>query len=211
MGNIPELKIRGLNPKETVIINVAGKDLPFRGWKKLYSGKISEGGNYFESSDANAISEVIKFISQNRTDIKNIIVDDSQYIMSFEFMRRAKESGYNKFTDIGVNISKVMESAKNTRQDLKVYFMWHPEISGDSFKMKSVGNMVDSYLTLEGLFSVILYTNVSKGTDNKMNYQFVTNYDGKYPAKSPVGMFKDVYIPNDLGLVSELIDNYNNE
>lgn len=70
--------------------------------------------------------------------------------------------------------------------------------------------MVNDYLTLEGLFSVILYTNVAKGNDNKIQYQFVTNNDGKYPAKSPIGMFPDLYIPNDLGYVSELVNNYNN-
>lgn len=76
--------------------------------------------------------------------------------------------------------------------------------------MMTVGRMVNDYLTLEGLFSVILYTNVTKGNDNKIQYQFVTNNDGKYPAKSPIGMFPDLYIPNDLGYVSELVNNYNN-
>ena len=87
-GQFPELGIKGLNPKETVVINVSGKDLPFRGWKKLYTGKVSEGGNYFESSDAVQIAKVIDYISSNRKDIKNIVIDDSQYIMAFEFMRR---------------------------------------------------------------------------------------------------------------------------
>jgi len=209
LGNIPEIGIKGLNPKETAIINVAGKDLPFRGWKSLYSGKISEGGNYAETSDASIIAAIIALISEKRTDIKQIVIDDAQYIMAFEFMRRAKENGYGKFGDIGVNIAKVLESARNTRKDLKVYFMWHPEAIGDSFKMKTVGKMVDDYLTLEGLFSLILYTNVSKGADNKIKYEFITNNDGKYPARSPIGMFKDLTIPNDLGLVSELIDKYN--
>lgn len=210
-GQIPELNIKGLNPKETVLVNVANKDLPFRGGNTLYTGKISEKGNYVESSDATVISSAIKYVSDNRPEIKNIVVDDAQYIMSFEYMRRAKETGYNKFTDIGVNISKIVESARNTRKDLKVYFLWHPEKdnSGNS-KMKTVGAMVDSYLTLEGLFAVILYTRVTKGNDNKMLYQFVTNQDGQYPGKSPVGMFKDLYIPNDLGFVSETIDKYNN-
>jgi hypothetical protein len=94
-GNVPEIGVRGLNPKETVIINVSGKDLPFRGWKKLYGGKVSEGGNYLENSDASVIAEVIKYISDKRPDIKNIVIDDSQYIMAFEFMRRAKENGLN--------------------------------------------------------------------------------------------------------------------
>jgi hypothetical protein len=76
--------------------------------------------------------------------------------------------------------------------------------------MKTIGKMVDDYLTLEGLFSVILYTNTTKGNDNKVKYEFVTNYDGKFPAKSPVGMFPELYIPNDLSIVSLLIDKYNN-
>ena len=209
-GQFPELGIKGLNPKETVIINVANKDLPFRGWKKLYTGKISEGGNFFESSDADLIAKAITYISTDRRDIKNVIIDDSQYIMAFEFMRRAKESGYGKFADIGVNVGKIVNAARQSRNDLKVYFLWHPEQDKDSgYKMKTVGKMVDDYLTLEGLFTVVLYSRVSKGADNKPIYEFVTNNDGEYPGKSPVGMFKELYIPNDLGLVSEIIDKYN--
>jgi hypothetical protein len=211
IGNIPELNIKGLNPKTTVIINVAGKDLPFRGWKKVYGGDIKTDGNYIETSDADTISKIIKYISENRKDVTDIVIEDGQFIMSFEFMRRAKESGYGKFADIGVNMAKVLEASRNTRKDLKVYFMWHPEEDKDlGYKMLTVGKMVNDYLTLEGLFTVILYTNVSKGDNNQINYQFITNNDGKCPAKSPVGMFKDTYIPNDLSLVSEAIDAYNN-
>lgn len=209
-GEIPEIGIKGLNPKETAVCNVSGKDLPFRGWQKSYCGKLSEGGNYLETSDVNGIVDSIKYISEKRPEIKNYVIDDAQYTLAFEYMRRAKENGYNKFVDIGVNTTKMMEAAKNCRKDLKVYFMWHPEEDKElGYKMKTIGAMVDAYLTLEGLFSVILYTNTSKGNDNKIKYEFVTNYDGKYPAKSPVGMFKDLYIPNDLAIVSELIDNYN--
>ena len=210
LGKIPELGIQGLDPKTTVVINVSGKDLPFRGWMKIYSGSVMQGGNYIETSDADAISKAIKYISDSRPEIKDIVVDDGQFIMSFEFMRRAKENGYGKFADIGVNMAKILESARNTRKDLKVYFLWHPEEDKDlGFKMMTVGKMVNDYLSLEGLFSVVLYTNVSKANDNKIKYEFVTNNDGKYPAKSPVGMFTETYIPNDLGLVSQLIDNYN--
>ena len=209
-GQFPELGIKGLNPLETVVINVAGKDLPFRGWKKKYSGKVSDKGNYFESSDTNQIAKVIDFIANNRSDIKNIVIDDSQYLMAFEFMRRAKENGYGKFADIGVNMGKVVEAARLVGSRLKVYFLWHPEQDRDTgYKMKTVGKMVDDYLTLEGLFTVILYTKVSKGADNKISYQFVTNNDGEYPAKSPINLFPELYIPNDLGLVAEMIDKYN--
>jgi len=210
-GQIPEIGIKGLNPKETAVINVAAKDLPFRGWKKIYTGELSNGGNYFQSAEAERIANAIKFVSEKRTDLQNIIIDDAQYIMAFEFMRRAKENGYGKFGDIGVNANKVIEAARTSRPDLKVYFLWHPEVNNiGEYKMKTVGKMVDDYLTLEGLFTVILYTKVEKGADNKIKYSFVTNNDGQFPAKSPIGMFPDLQIPNDLGLVSELIDQYNN-
>lgn len=68
--------------------------------------------------------------------------------------------------------------------------------------------MIDNYLTLEGLFTVVLYSKVERGTDNKMKYQFVTNNDGQFPAKSPVGMFKEMYIPNDLSYVSQKIEEF---
>jgi hypothetical protein len=208
-GNFPELNIKGLDPKETVIINVSGKDLPFRGWKKLYGGDVKTTGNYFESSNANNIAGAIGYISSNKPAIKNIVIDDSQFIMAFEFMSRAKENGYGKFADIGVNMAKVIEAARNTRKDLKVFFLWHPEQDKETgYKMKTVGVMIDSYLTLEGLFTVVLYSKVSK-VNEKMQYQFVTNFDGEFPAKSPIGMFDKLYIPNDLGLVAETIDKYN--
>lgn len=140
INEIPQLGIKGLTPNETVIINVAGKDLPFRGWKNLYKGDIQQGGNYIETSDSALITKVINFISSNRPDIKNIIIDDAQYIMAFEFMRRAKETGYNKFSDIGVGISNVISAARTCRKDLKVFFLWHPEQDKETgFRMKTVG------------------------------------------------------------------------
>jgi hypothetical protein len=209
ISSTPELNIEGLDPKKTAIINVAGKDLPIRGWKKLYSGKINEGGNYLETSSADVIANGIKYLNDNRPDIENVVIDDGQYIMAFEFMQRAKENGYGKFADIGVNVGKIVTAAKNASR-LKVFFLWHPEEDRETgYKMKTVGKMVDDYLTLEGLFTVILYTKVDKTNDGKVNYSFVTNNDGKHPAKSPVGMFKDLYIPNDLGKVVRMINDYN--
>ena len=77
-GGFPELGIKGLNPKETVVINISRKDLPFRGWNALYKGKLSEGGNYMESSNAVDIAKAIDYISEKRPDIKNIVIDDKK-------------------------------------------------------------------------------------------------------------------------------------
>jgi len=214
IGNIPELGIKGLNPKETAIINVAGKNLPFKGWKKNYTEKIQTGGNYFEGSDSKTIVKIINYISEERKNIKQLVIDDGQFIMAFEFMARASEPGYTKFADIGVHMGDILSSCKKARQDLKIFFLWHPELDNTSkeFKMKTVGAMIDNYLTLEGLFTVILYTKVTKSSEsNKMEYNFVTNNDGELPAKSPIGMFDSLLINNDLAEVIKCIDLYNNE
>lgn len=211
IGKSDELGIEGLDPKETVIINVVGKNLPFRGGNKLYprDKKISDGGNYFEASVADSVAAAIKLVSDTRLDIKQIVIDDGQYIMAYAFMNKALEEGYQKFAVIGQNFSKVISTATNARRDLKVFFLWHPEKSETGMpKMKTIGKMVDDYLTLEGLFTVILYTKVVKVGD-KMSYTFVTNRNGNLPAKSPRGMFPTLEIPNDLGKVVKAIDAYN--
>lgn len=206
VGHIPELGIEGLPPEKTVYINVANKDLPFRGWKSKYNGKINEGGNYLESSNASTIASAINYIDKERDDIEYIVIDDFQYVMAFEFMARAKEVGYQKFSDIGVNASKILSAAKNISK--KVFFMWHSELDEKAdMKLKTVGKMLDNYFNPQGLFTIVLFSRVTKENE-EMKYEFVTNNDGNYPAKSPIGMF-DTYIPNDLGYVVKKIDEYN--
>jgi len=212
-GNIPEIENMGLDPRTTVIINVAGKPLPFRGWKQSYNPdiKISEGGNYTATSNYDTIVKVIEYISRERPDIKNIVLEDAQYIMSFEFMSRAGETGYRKFSDIGVHFNAIRNAISSARADIKVFALWHPENVGTEgeLKMKSVGKMVDDYLTLEGLFTIILYSKVERdNSSNTLKYSFVTNNDGQYPAKSPIGMFPELYIQNDLGFVVNAINAY---
>ena len=211
LGNFPEIGIKGLNPSSTVIINVANKPLPFKGWSSKYKEGIKEKGNYLVSSDADVIASAIKFISDSRKDITDVVIDDGQYIMAFEFMARAKETGYGKFSDIGVKFNKIVQTVKDVRKDLNVFFLWHPQKDNlGNYSMKTVGKMVDDYLTPEGLFTIVLYSCVEQGNGNKMEYKFVTNNDGKYPAKSPMGMFNETYIKNDLGLVSDKIREFNN-
>ena len=206
VGEVPELDIEGLPPEKTVYINVANKDLPFRGWKNKYKGKVNEGGNYLQTANASSIASCIGYIEQHRDDIEYIVIDDFQYVMAFEFMSRAKEVGYQKFSDIGVNASKILSAAKNSSK--KVFFMWHPELDEKSeMKLKTVGKMLDNYFNPQGLFTIVLFSTIEKDGD-EMEFKFVTNNDGTYPAKSPIGMF-DTYIPNDLGYVVKKIDEYN--
>lgn len=206
--NIPELGIKGLDPKETFVINInILKGLPMKNWQKYYVDiKEDSNGNFIVTKNSETIIKVINYVNTERKEIKNIVIDDAQYIMAYQYMARAKENGYNKFVDIGVSMSNIIDTVANTRKDLLVFFLWHPENDKEyGLKMKTIGAMLDSYLTLEGLFDPILYSRVVTGEDNKPLYQFVTKNDGSYPARSTYGMFEETYIHNDLSYVREKI------
>lgn len=207
-----ELNIEGLKPEETIIITFSGKQLPVRGANKLYPRDlaISKGGRFWYCEDVKHLPKVIKFISESRPEIKNILFEDMQFSMSNEYMARAKENGYNKFVDIGVNFAAWMRAVQDSREDLYCWIIWHPENAEKGlYNMKTLGGMVDSYLSPEGLMDLILHADCEK-SGNKMDYFLVTNNDGRYPARTPSGMFTDLHIPNDLGKVRKAIEEYYN-
>lgn len=210
--------LRTLPPEETFIINVVGKPLPFKGWKAKFpavekkDGKLV--GRYYSTDDSEKICTALRTISEEMPKIKHIIIDDSQYLMSNEFMKRAKEKTYDKFTDIGKHMWDVLNTARTLRENLKVFILTHDELmkEGDIRKMKTIGKLLDDKITLEGLFTVVLFTYVTKDTDtNKIRYQFITQTDGSTTAKSPEGMFDTLLIDNDLKFVADAIDKYENE
>lgn len=212
-GTGKSTSVESLNPKETVIIGIINKPLPFKGWKKNYTTGIREGGNFIISHDADTIVKVLKFISESRPDVKQIIIDDFQYLMSTEFMNRSNEQGWQKFTDIAKHVWDVINTAKSLRDDLKVFFLTHDEFILENYepkrKIKTIGKLLDDKVTLEGLFTIVLFTDVSKNKDSKLlDYRFITQNDGTTTCKSPKGMFEELTIPNDLSFVLSKIDEY---
>lgn len=209
----PDYNIIGLDPKKTILITFSGKQAPVRSANKLYPNnvKITDGGNNLHLRDVKALPQIIKYISENRPEITNLVLEDAQYSMSLDFMARSKEKGYDKFVDIGVAFVNWMTEAQNSRPDLKVFVIWHPEADKNGeFKMKTVGAMIDNYLTMEGLMDIILYADCERGMDGKMEYYYITNNDGTYPARTPMDMFPESRIPNDLGIVVSAIEEYYN-
>lgn len=220
VGNIPELGIKGLDPKKTFFFNVKGKPLPFRGWKKMYrpidmsKPPTVENGNYLNSCNPYDIMKVMNFIGANRPDIENIVIDDYQYILADEFMAQALKPGFDKFNKLSKNAYDVLNTGINLPDHINFYVLTHSEEIENSFqttyKIKTIGKMLDNKVTLEGLFTIVLYgRQMWDDKEKKVIKHFVTNYDGRYPAKSPVGMFKELYILNDLGAVNEAIYSYN--
>lgn len=215
-GSGKSTSLRNLDPTKTFIINVVNKPLPFKGWKNNYTkySKDNPSGNMVSTDNTTQIMKALSYIDKERTEIKQIIIDDSQYTMGNEYMRRAKESGYNKFTDIGQNMFNLVNLIPNLRDDLFVIFLHHLEVEKDELgnqqvQAKTIGKMFSQYVTLEGLFSIVLYTNVAKD-DKGMHYGFLTQSDGTNTAKSPMGLFEQLIIPNDLNYVIQQVEVYNN-
>jgi hypothetical protein len=210
-GTGKSTSIKHLNPEETYIINVAKKELPFKGSEKLYN---AENKNYKEVDDANEITRLLKTISEKAPHIKNIIIEDSNYIMGFNIVAKATEVGFTKFSVMARDMVDLFRTARQLRDDIKVFYFTHPETVEDGgeiigYKIKTAGKMIDNQVLLEGLLTVCLYTNVEENKDGA-TYSFITNRYKKMPAKSPEGMFSDLKIPNDLQLVVDTLNEYYN-
>ena len=196
--------IKHLNPEETYIINVAKKELPFKGSEKLYN---TENKNYKEVDDPVQVTKLLKTISEKATHIKNVVIEDSNYLMGFRMVDKATEVGYTKFSVMAKDMVDMFRTARKLRDDLVIFYFSHPETIEDSgeiigYKIKTAGKLIDNQVLLEGLLTVCLYTDV-EDTKDGANYSFLTNRYRKRPAKSPDGMFDKLKIPNNLQVVKD--------
>lgn len=215
-GSGKSTSIRTLDPKSTFIINVQGKDLPFKmnGYEEVPEGGAPEKGNLFYTDKIPVLLKLLKFISDKRPEITSVVIDDYQYAAVNEFMGRIKEKGFDKFNEIGHGIWIVPKTLPELRKDLMVYFLTHDEKAindeGMSFRRaKRMGKLIDQQAGgLEGYFTMVIFTDVVNG-DEQINHYFVTNNEGDTTAKTPLDMF-DIRIPNDLALVDKTIREFYN-
>lgn len=180
--------LRNFTSDEISLVNVDGKPLPFREqFKKVIC-----------SDNA---AQIMQAIAKSKS--KVIVIDDAQYIMANEFMRRTKENGFNKFSEIGCNFWNLIESVKRLPVDVIVYFLMHTEETNTGIiKAKTIGKMLDEKISLEGKFTIVLRTQVTDG-----QYTFTTVNNGSDTVKAPMGMFEPV-IENDLKAVDMRIREY---
>lgn len=170
------------------IINVQGKPLPFRTELKTYNTD-----NY---------EDIVNALYKGKT--PSFVIDDSQYLMSHEFMYRANEKGYDKYSQIGTNFFRLLEAIRNLPNDKIVYLMHHIELDDvGREKAKTVGKMVDNYIVVEGCFTIVL-----KAVATNKGYYFTTKTNGADCVKTPMGMFADETIDNDLVMVDNTIRDY---
>jgi hypothetical protein len=197
-GTGKSYSIRNLKPEETFIINVDGKSLPIKGWRSFYERK--EGGNYIESDKVNYIQKVIKNISDNRPHVKQVIVDDSQFIVGNQFMSQICSGTWDDYKKIGYSYFVLLESLKYMRDDLIIIVMSHSEEENGVIKCKTYGKAVDTHVLIESKFTYVLRTVVIND-----EHFFQTKTEGKSRVKSPPHLFPERFIPNDLQYVCEKI------
>ena len=218
-GSGKTTSIRNLDPSETFIISTTGKRPGIKGAKKKYPDfKVNKetkemSGNFYTSSNIESIKQMMKIVNLKMPNVKVLVIDDFQYLQAFEAMARVDEKGYGKFTDMAKHAYEALKTGMDMRDDLFIVVSTHSENTGDNlnpyYKIKTQGKMLDSVITLEGLFTYVLFTKVIKDDSDSVQYKFLTNSDGTCTAKSPMGLFEDLLIDNDLDYVIKKIKEYN--
>ena len=187
-GTGKSTSLRNFTNDEVAIINVSGKPLPFRSDLEPFS-----------TNDYLTISSMLPQIKQ-----PSIVIDDATYLMVDEFMRYAQQKGYEKYNIMAQNFFNLLEAARALPEDKIIYFLAHIETSDDGREhFKTIGRMLDNYVTVEGKFTVVLKTVVKDG-----HYFFSTHNNGQDTVKSPIGMFEEDLIDNDLAAVDRIIREY---
>jgi len=192
--------LRNMQPADTLLIQAVKKPLPFKSaaWKR-FNKDTCKDGNIFQTDHAGQIINLMQ-----KTKRKVVVLDDFQYVMANEFMRRTNETGFNKFTEIGKNAWDIINAAAALPDDVRVYILSHIETSETGHtKIKTIGKMLDEKIALEGMVTIVLRTAIRDG-----QYLFATRNNGSDTTKTPMGLFDTETIENDLHAVDQAIQDY---
>ncbi len=195
-GSGKSTSLRNLDPAHTLLIQCIAKPLPFRSAGWTLRSKTNANGNIFRTDNS---AHIVAAMERSSADV--VVIDDYQAVMVNELMSRSTEKGYEKFTDIAKGAWNVFNAAGKLAEHRRVYIMAHTQT--DDFggvRMKTVGKMVDQTLVPEGYFTIVLRTEIING-----QYLFATQTNGQDCAKSPMGLFPEKHVPNDLAEVDATI------
>lgn len=191
--------LRNLDPKNTLLIQPVRKPLPFRstGWKEIKAK--GDGNNILVCADP---QQIIKCMHASPFDV--IVCDDWQYILTSMYMAARNVKGFDKFTEIGGAGFDIAKAASELAENKRVYVLAHT--TSDEFgntRIKTLGKLLDDKIVVEGMFTTVLRTHVENG-----RYLFSTQNSGSDTVKSPMGMFSEKYIENDLAAIDQIICDY---
>lgn len=196
-GSGKTTSLRNFERSEVLVLNVANKKLPFK--KKL---NVANLRTYNSTDRYKAIKgKILEFQDQ----CKCFVIDDTQYLLAFASFDKASQKGYDKFTDMAVEFKNLLDFIQiGTKDDVTIYMLHHVELDdAGSFKAKTIGKMLDSQLTIEGLFTTVIQAETEMGS-----YHFRVHNNGNSTVKTPLGMFDKDIIDNDLKEVDRVIREY---
>lgn len=211
--------LKYLNPSETFIISCTNKQLQIPGFRKKYPKvEIKDGklvGNWYVNSNYTQIEKILDLISIKRDDIKVVVIDDANYLLSNETFANVSVKGYEKFSIMAKNYYDLIQHCQNLRDDLTVVFVTHIENFGTDidpeYRMWTTGKMLTSQINLDGLFSYIIYSErYIDDVDGDVHYRFKTRTDGNDTCRSVEGCFEDKYIEPNMKLVLDTITAFEN-
>lgn len=193
-GSGKSASMRNFKKEELDIINVIGKDLPFR--------------NDFVTYNTDNYAKIKQAIGKSKKKI--VVIDDVGYTITNEFMKKHSKNNsgnaiYNMYNVIADNFWELIEFCRTyPEKDKIIYFMMHEDKNDQGeIKPKTIGKLIDEKCVLEGYFTIVL-----RCASEKSRHFFLTQTDGTDVTKTPIGMFKDMEIDNDLKMVDQTIREY---
>lgn len=212
--------LRTLDPKSTFIISCTNKQLQIPGFRKKYPKVAINGnkltGNWYVQNKYDKIEKILKLVSDTRPEIKVVVLDDINYLLSNETFENATTKGYEKFTLMAKNYYDLLTDCQLLRDDLMVVVISHTENFGTEldpqYRLWTTGKMLTNQINLDGMFSYIIYSEKTvDDVDGEVHYRFKTRTDGNDTCRSVAGCFEDKYIEPDMKLVIDTINAFENE
>lgn len=212
--------LKYLDPASTFIISCTNKQLQIPGFRKKYPKvEIKDGkliGNWYVSNNYTQLEKIMKIVSDTRNDIKVVVIDDANYLLSNEIFATALNKGYEKFAVMAKNYHDFIQACQMLRDDLVVVFISHLENYGTDmdpeYRLWTTGKMLTQQTNLDGLFSYILYAErYVDDVDSEVHYRFKTRTDGNDTCRTVAGCFKEKYIEPNMKLVIDTITKFENE
>lgn len=210
--------LKYLNPEETFIISCTNKQLQIPGFRKKYKKiSIEEGkivGNWMISTSYEAIHKILKIINEKREDIKVLVIDDANYLLSKETFDGALNKGFEKFTVQAKNYVDLINALQELRDDLTVIFISHLENFGTDidpeYRLWTTGKMLTTKTNLDGLFSYLIYAEKYLDDDDEVKYRFRVRGNINDTCRSVEGCFESKYIEPNMKLVIDTINKFEN-
>ena len=190
-GSGKSRSLKNFGEEEIFLVNVIGKELPFRNKFK-----------YVSTTDS--VDTIIAGLQ--RMPCKTAVIDDAGYLMTSQFMAghskpKKGSSSFDLYNDIADSFWKLIKAIKDLPEDVNVYVTLHEETNdyGDT-RLRTIGKLLNEKVCIEGMSTVVLRC-VTMGKE----HFFRTQTDGSDITKSPEDMFTEERIENDLKAVDARI------